>query len=121
MAKVSLTKSAKLSKNSEPVQLHPKDAIRMWDWLIAQGYFSPLNNVESFQFIDNSGCDSSSLVWNQLKGSWNLSLQTLGWGNYLAKSKGEVSVLWEAILENSFLKQGYEILTDYKLNPIQKN
>jgi hypothetical protein len=92
--------------------LQPEDAIKMWDWLMTHGYFSPLNNVESLQFIDNSGCDSSSVIWNQLKGSWNLSLQTLGWGNYLVKSKGEVSVLWEAAVDNSFLKQGYDILME---------
>ncbi|NUN15079.1 MAG: hypothetical protein HUU55_15725 [Myxococcales bacterium] len=37
------------------------------------GVFTPLNNVESI------GVDTTNtLVWNELKGSWNLSLQTLG-------------------------------------------
>lgn len=97
--------------------LHPQEALKMWDWLIDHGYFSPLSNVESLQFPKDSGCDPSSLVWNQLKGSWNLSLQTLGWGRYLADRTGEIPVLWQATIENPFLHRGYALLIDHQSNP----
>lgn len=83
----------------------------MWNWLIDGAYFSPLNNVESLMFIANSDCDATVPVWNHLKGSWNLSLQTLGWGRYLAEREGKVPVLWQAITANPLLRDGYLILT----------
>ena len=49
----------------------------MWDWLIQYGHFSPLNNVESLMFPAGAACDADGVVWNRLKGSWNLALQTL--------------------------------------------
>jgi hypothetical protein len=91
--------------------LRPEEAITMWDWLIANGYFSPLNNVESLMFPTGSDCGPAAIEWNQLKGSWNLSLQTLGWGRYLAERDGQVLVLWQAIITNSLLKNGYTLLT----------
>ncbi|MCP5099540.1 MAG: hypothetical protein GY943_28635, partial [Chloroflexi bacterium] len=63
--------------------IRPKEAIAMWEWLIQNEYFSPLNNVESLAFLSNQICEPAAATWNHLKGSWNLSLQTLGWGNYL--------------------------------------
>ena len=90
--------------------LRPKEAIRMWDWLIANGYFSPLNNVESLMFPDDGNCDPETIVWNQLKGSWNLSLQTLGWGRYLVEQGGQASYLWEAETGHPLLRKGYELL-----------
>jgi hypothetical protein len=90
--------------------LRPEETIVMWDWLIANGYFSPLNNVESLMFTSNSSCDSTFVEWNQLKGSWNLSLQTLGWGRYLAERDGEDPILWQAITKNPLLNKGYLIL-----------
>ena len=90
--------------------LHPQEAIEMWDWLIEDGYFSPLNNVESLLFPSNAGCDSTALVWNQLKGSWNLSLQTLGWGRYLAERNGQVPILWQATTTDPLLQNGYRLL-----------
>ena len=89
--------------------LRPEEAIEMWDWLIDEGYFTPLNNVESLVF-PGSGCDSATPVWNQLKGSWNLSLQTLGWGRYLAERDGQVPVLWQATTANALLREGYLLL-----------
>jgi hypothetical protein len=89
--------------------LRPQEAIEMWDWLINNGYFTPLNNVESLVF-PGSGCDSAALVWNQLKGSWNLSLQTLGWGRYLAERDGQVPILWQAATANPLLRTGYLLL-----------
>ncbi|MEJ2738111.1 MAG: glycoside hydrolase family 3 C-terminal domain-containing protein, partial [Anaerolineae bacterium] len=90
--------------------LRPEEAIEMWDWLRKDGPFSPLNNVESLMFPAGSDCDSAVMVWNQLKGSWNLSLQTLGWGRYIAERDGQVPVLWQATTENAFLRRGYDLL-----------
>ena len=90
--------------------LRPDEALRMWDWLITQGHFSPLNNVESLMFPAGAACDSGGVVWNQLKGSWNLSLQTLGWGRYLAERRGQVPVLWQATMANAFFREGYLLL-----------
>jgi hypothetical protein len=90
--------------------LRPKEAITMWDWLVDDGHFSPLNNIESLMFPVSSGCEPDTLVWNHLKGSWNLSLQTLGWGRYLAERKGRVPVLWQATKASLFLLRGYEVL-----------
>lgn len=88
-----------------------QEAILMWDRLITQGYFSPLNNVESLMYTPvNSGCTSTA-VFNDLKGSWNLALQTLGWGNYLAQKKGEDPSTWLAVGQNAFLRGGYLLLT----------
>jgi len=90
--------------------LRPDEAIEMWDWLINDGYFTPLTNVESLVFPPSLGCDSATMVWNQLKGSWNLSLQTLGWGRYLAERDGQVPILWQATTTNPLLQKGYLLL-----------
>ena len=90
--------------------LRPQEAIEMWDWLIDHGYFSPLNNVESLYFSKGSDCDSAVVAWNQLKGSWNLSLQTLGWGRYLVERSEQVPILWQAAVTNSLLRKGYFLL-----------
>lgn len=90
--------------------LHPQEAVKMWDWLINHGHFSPLNNVESLLFPSSSNCDSAALDWNHLKGSWNLSLQTLGWGRYLAERDGQVPILWQATTANPLLSKGYLVL-----------
>ena len=90
--------------------LRPQETVEMWDWLMDNGYFSPLNNVESLLIPAGSGCNSATLVWNQLKGSWNLSLQTLGWGRYLAEQSDEVPILWQATSMNPFLRRGYFLL-----------
>ena len=90
--------------------LRPGAAIEMWDWLIDDAYFAPLNNIESLMFPAGSGCDPAAMVWSQLKGSWNLSLQTLGWGRYLAERDGQVPILWQATMANPLLSQGYALL-----------
>ncbi len=90
--------------------LRPQESIAMWAWLIDNGYFSPLNNVESLLFPTSTGCDPTALVWNHLKGSWNLSLQTLGWGRYLAEQNNQVPILWQATTKNSLLRKGYLLL-----------
>ena len=56
-------------------------------------------------FIDEPACEQ--VVWNALKGSWNLSLQTLGWGRLLA---GDDNRLYQAMWANDRLRQGYMIL-----------
>jgi hypothetical protein len=90
--------------------LRPQEAIEMWNWLIDDGYFSPLTNVESLLVPSSSGCDSAAMVWNQLKGSWNLSLQTLGWGRYLAERGGQAPILWQVTTANPLLSKGYLLL-----------
>jgi hypothetical protein len=97
--------------------LRPEEAVEMWDWLLAHGNFSPLSNVESLMFPVNSDCEPGTLVWNQLKGSWNLSLQTLGWGRYLAELSGQVPVLWQATPVSRILRQGYEVLVPSGATP----
>ncbi len=94
--------------------LQPQEATSMWNWLIAAGHFSPLNNVESLMFPAGSNCDSTSVLWNHLKGSWNLSLQTLGWGRHLAEQRGQSPILWQATLANPLLRKGYLLLVPYK-------
>jgi hypothetical protein len=90
--------------------LQPDAAIKMWDWLIANEYFSPLNNVESLSFTPDSDCTARA-EWNHLKGSWNLALQTLGWGRYLVERNGGLPATWQATTSNLFLAQGYRLLT----------
>jgi hypothetical protein len=90
--------------------LRPQEAVEMWDWLINEGYFNPFTNVESLLFPAGSSCDPAEMVWNQLKGSWNLSLQALGWGRYLAERDGQVPILWQATTANPLLNNGYLLL-----------
>lgn len=82
----------------------------MWQWLISEGLFTPLNNVESFMFVEEPPAYVDGPIWNSLKGSWNLALQTLGWGRYLAEQEGETPVLQQAFWNNEFLAGGYAIL-----------
>jgi beta-glucosidase len=90
--------------------LRPDEAVEMWNWLIDYGCFTPLNNAESLTFLSSSGCDPTATVWNQLKGSWSLSLQALGWGRYVAERDGQVPVLWQATTANPLLRRGYLLL-----------
>ena len=90
--------------------LRPEEAQSMWDWLMDHGLFSPLTNPESLMFTAGSDCDPDKPVWNHLKGSWNLSLQALGWGRYLAEGDGRVPVLWQATTASPLLRRGYEVL-----------
>ena len=87
--------------------LRPNEAGALWEWLMAGGLVSPLNNVESLMFSPSATCSAAGVTVNQLKGSWNLALQTLGWGRYLAERRGQVPVLWQATLSNAFLWEGY--------------
>jgi hypothetical protein len=95
--------------------LQPDSVLSMWDQLIEFGLLSPLNNVESITFPDGSDCRPDGAEWNSLKGSWNLSLQTLGWGRYLEQRDGRVSVLWQAMKADTFLNQGYLLLASNEL------
>jgi hypothetical protein len=81
-----------------------------WFWLIDQGLHSPLNNVESLMFITNLECSVEGVEWNHLKGSWNLSLQTLGLGRYLVEQQNLVPNIWWATISNKFLRRGYDLL-----------
>jgi hypothetical protein len=90
--------------------LRPDEAIQMWDWLIDNGLFTPLNNVESLMFPPSAPCDRSGVLWNHSKLSWNLALQTLGWGRYLAERQGLEPVLWRVATNNAMLRDGYRVL-----------
>jgi hypothetical protein len=90
--------------------LRPNEAIGMWTWLIENGLFTPLTNVESLMFPASSRCDVTGLQWNHLKGSWNLALQTLGLGRYLAERDGQIPVLWQATSASPLLQKGYSLL-----------
>ncbi len=90
--------------------LRPDKVIPMWDWLITNGLFTPLNNVESMMFEPGAPCDTSGVVWNHRKLSWNLALAVLGWGNYLAQQQEQMPVVWQATTENTMLRDGYRLL-----------
>ena len=34
--------------------LHPQESVRLWQWLMNHGYFTPLTNVESITFAANA-------------------------------------------------------------------
>ena len=78
---------------------HTIEFQKVFGYLISNNLLTPLNNVESFG-IDNNG----KIHWNPLKGSWNLSLQTLGSGRVL---QGDGYLPYAALNANQFLKQGF--------------
>ncbi|HUM69914.1 MAG TPA: hypothetical protein PLK31_13835, partial [Chloroflexota bacterium] len=86
--------------------LRPQAATTFWIWLETQSLFTPLNNVESLMYVDEPTCET--VVWNGLKGSWNLGLQTLGWGKYLLQADNPLP---QAMWANQFLRLGYLVLT----------
>jgi hypothetical protein len=90
--------------------LRPNEAKTVWQWLIDEGLFTPLNNVESFMFIEEPPAYVDGSIWNSLKGSWNLALQALGWGRYLAEQEANTPILWQAFQDNEFLADGYALL-----------
>lgn len=83
--------------------LRPDEAVAMWQWLHTVGLFAPLNNVESLTFLDEPAC--TTVRWNALRGAWNLSLQTLGWGKHLL---GSDYPLHQALTENDRLFAGHQ-------------
>jgi hypothetical protein len=94
--------------------LRPEDAQRFLEYVFDQNLFTPLNNIESFMYPENA-TDCEIIHWNHLKGSWNLSLQTLGWGRYLAEKQGQMPILWRSLTENEFLSFGYQVLAPLPL------
>jgi len=87
--------------------LRPTQAIALWEWIDTAGLFTPLNNVESFGCKDESKSTCEQVVWNGLKGSWNLSLQALGWGRLLT---GDDNPLYQGMWSNHILGKGYMIM-----------
>jgi hypothetical protein len=85
--------------------LRSQEAILFWTWLEGQSLLTPLNNVESLMFVDDPACHT--IVWNSLKGSWNLGLQTLGWGNYLLQDDNP---LYQAVWSNDLLRYAYGLM-----------
>jgi hypothetical protein len=90
--------------------VRPMEALQVWEWLIEENLFTPLNNVESLSFMPSESCDQAALVWNSRKLSWNIALQSLGLGRFLAERQGERPILWKAIGTNAFLTCGYQLL-----------
>lgn len=79
---------------------NPQSFNTLFSYLLRNKIFTPLNNVESF------GVDTSKkLHWNSLKGSWNLSLQTLGVGRALSGNK---YLPYQALNNNTYLKNGFD-------------
>jgi hypothetical protein len=96
--------------------ISPTQSSTLWDWLESEELFTPLNDVESLMMRDEPTC--TQITWNALKGSWNLSLQTLGWGRLLA---GSDHPLYQAAWTNDRLRQGYvAMLTRIYLPMIRK-
>jgi hypothetical protein len=87
------------------VSLRSTEAIALWEWLEGRELFAPLNNVESLMCLNESACEQ--IIWNALKGSWNLSLQTLGWGRFLA---GSDNPLYQSVQANDVLRNGYNTM-----------
>jgi hypothetical protein len=85
--------------------ISPTQSSALWDWLESEELFTPLNDVESLMMRDKPTC--TQIAWNALKGSWNLSLQTLGWGRLLAGSDHPLS---QAAWTNDLLRQGYVVM-----------
>lgn len=91
-------------------RLDESRATEVWTWLIDNHLYSPLNNVESLMFPARAECNPKGVIFNGLKGSWNLALQTLGWGNHLALRDHGDSILWSAFRNDPFLYGGYRVL-----------
>jgi hypothetical protein len=85
--------------------LRPAQAAAFWQSIESKGLFTPLNNVESPMFLDEPAC--GVVGWNALKGTWNLGLQTLGWGLLLA---GDGNPLYAAAQSNNRLRHAYLVL-----------
>lgn len=81
---------------------HPSEFEGVFTFLIGNGIFTPLNNVESFGLDENE-----QVRWNSLKGSWNLSLQTLGLGRLLSGGRYRP---YTALTLNVLLSAGYKAL-----------
>ena len=99
--------------------LRPTQSITLWNWIETEQLFTPLNNVESFMITDEmtttDGLTCTQMVWNALKGSWNLSLQSLGWGRLLA---GDDNPLHQAMWTNDMLRRGYTVMCSAVFLPI---
>jgi len=79
---------------------HINDFKKVFGFLVSRGIFSPLNNVESYGIMNNN-----ILKFNELKSSWNLSLQALGISKYLSGEKNFLP--FKLIAKNNFLNTGY--------------
>ena len=93
--------------------ISPTQTSALWTWLETRALFTPLNNVESLLATDTLTC--TPIIWNALKGSWNLGLQTLGWGRLLASGDHP---LYQATWTNSVLRAGYVTLLTRVYLPI---
>jgi len=84
---------------------YPKYFNDVFKFLTEKNVFTPLNNVESFGIDENE-----NLHWNSLKGSWNLSLQTIGISRLIYQMQKKGYLPHEVINENQFLYNGYNIM-----------
>lgn len=92
--------------------LRPTQAISLWNWLEEHKLLTPLNNAESLMVTEEpTNCNQitgNQIAWNARKGSWELGLQTLGWGRYLARDDHP---LYQAMRANDMLRRGYEFMS----------
>jgi hypothetical protein len=91
----------------------PWAALGCWQSLMDQGLFTPLNNCESLMAAPSAqgtaqGTDvCGPVVFNSLRGSWNLALQAAGWARYLT---GRENLVRRGALRNPLLRRGYRTL-----------
>jgi len=84
--------------------LRPAAAETVWSWLIANSLITALTNVESLAAQSATDCAPR---WNDLKGSWNLALQALGWGAALTTAANPIH---RAAFDNALLRRGYALM-----------
>lgn len=77
----------------------PDESEQVFTYLMAHNIFSPMNQVESFGI-----CEENQNRWNALKGSWDLSLQSLGFARLLSEAS---YATYMALAENNYLRNGY--------------
>lgn len=93
--------------------LRVRESKRLWRWLVKRGLFTPLNAVESLMFEDEPACQE--VVWNDLRGSWNLALQSLGSNRARLKEKYPPH---RAALANPLLSAAYAVMTEPSVAPL---
>ena len=81
---------------------HPEEFNSLFQQIVeTEGVFTPLNNVESLGYGDDG-----ILHWSSLKGSLNLSYQTVGLGRALSTD----FLSYRALESNQFLSQGFRAM-----------
>ena len=82
---------------------HAAAASGLFERLALERLFTPLNNVESLGLPSGA----TEPRWNELKGSWNLGLRTLGAARGLS---GQTYAPYRALTSNAVLSRGFNAL-----------